>query len=204
MICAIDESDPRVFRMEILAECKPAKTRTDHYDMFFLVLHPVRPRSNATAYFFGTQLGTVFPAFFLVPICSYPSQHGLDGFFDAAFFLDAVFLVVAIRFNQTSPQPRGDRGSQGDRVYAQRRAIIAACPRPRREGGAQELLRVKQQRRCGGCGRRCARPAHRHFVRRPPSECSPAALLPARFGMRIPQHLLRVHIRLKWHGRCHW
>ena len=145
MICAIDESDPRVFRVEILAERESAETRTDHYDMFFWILHPARPVRTRRAYFFGTQLGTVFPAFFFVPICSYPSQHGFDGFFDAAFFLAAVFLVVAIRFYQTRRHPRGnleeshcDRCNQGDRVYAQRRYVIASCPRPRREGGAQK------------------------------------------------------------------
>jgi len=113
--------------------------------MFFLILHPVRPVRTRRAYFFGTQLGTVFPAFFFVPICSYPSQHGFDGFFDAAFFLAAVFLVVAIRFYQTRRHLSGDlgeshcgRGNQGDRVYAERLAVIAARPRPRREGGAQK------------------------------------------------------------------
>ena len=147
MICAIDESDPRVFRLEVLAKRKSTKTRTYHYDMFFLILHTVRPLDRDSTYFFGTQLGTVLPAFFFVPICSYPSQHGFDGFFDAAFFLDAVFLVVSIWFYQTNRHLRGDlgkshcdRGSHGDRVYAQRRAIIPACPRPRREGGAQEPL----------------------------------------------------------------
>ncbi|WP_373067248.1 hypothetical protein [Gemmatimonas sp.] len=45
-------------------------------------------------YFSGTQLGTVFPAFFLLPTRSYPSQHGSAAFFDTPFF-DAAFLGEA-------------------------------------------------------------------------------------------------------------
>ena len=56
-------------------------------------------------YFSGTQLGTDFPALFLFPTFSYPSQQG-SAFFDVAFFvaaffvaafLGAAFFVVAIK-----------------------------------------------------------------------------------------------------------
>jgi len=46
---------------------------------------------SETRYFSGTQFGTVLPAFFFVPIFSYPSQHGSADFFDP-FFFAAVFF----------------------------------------------------------------------------------------------------------------
>ena len=64
-------------------------------------------------YFSGTQLGTAFPAFFLVPTFSYPSQQGSDVFFAAAFFgfallaaafLGAAFFVVAIQLFRNAIQ----------------------------------------------------------------------------------------------------
>lgn len=59
-------------------------------------------------YFSGTQLGTDFPALFLFPTFSYPSQQG-SAFFDvAAFFvpafLGAAFFVIAIKMFMKSDQ----------------------------------------------------------------------------------------------------
>ena len=59
-------------------------------------LHRSRDRPHP-CHFSGTQFGTVFPAFFFVPICSYPSQHGSADFFDT-FFLDAVRFLAPDSF----------------------------------------------------------------------------------------------------------
>ena len=53
---------------------------------------PPHPATSVFRHFSGTQFGTVLPAFFFVPIFSYPSQHGSDDFFDAFFVV--FFLVV--------------------------------------------------------------------------------------------------------------
>ena len=68
-------------------------------------------RKRSIQDFSGTQLGTVFPAFFLLPTRSYPSQHGSAAFFDddffavaflgAAFFFDAAFLGAALFLEAT-------------------------------------------------------------------------------------------------------
>ena len=74
-------------------------------------------------YFSGTQLGTTFPAFFLLPIFSYPSQQGSEVFFAAAFlgfallaaaFLGAAFFVVAIQLFRNTVQKISQKGKGVD------------------------------------------------------------------------------------------
>jgi hypothetical protein len=62
---------------------------------------PPHPERSVFRHFSGTQFGTVLPAFFFVPIFSYPSQHGSDDFFDAffvVFFFVEFFFVDAVVF----------------------------------------------------------------------------------------------------------
>jgi hypothetical protein len=56
---------------------------------------PLHLERAVLRHFSGTQFGTVLPAFFFVPIFSYPSQHGSDDFFDAFF---VVFFFVDFFF----------------------------------------------------------------------------------------------------------
>jgi len=61
---------------------------------------PPHPERSVFRHFSGTQFGTVLPAFFFVPIFSYPSQHGSDDFFDAFFvvffFVDRFFVDAVV------------------------------------------------------------------------------------------------------------
>jgi len=49
VIRTVNECDPRIVRLEILAERKSAKSSADHHDMFSLIRHPVYLRQEMAA-----------------------------------------------------------------------------------------------------------------------------------------------------------